>query len=109
MYNKSIYVQQEIELSIIVGKIKEGEKLYSLNEICHIFDIGKTTAMKIVRNLEEDNIIYKKRGLGYFIKPFAEKKLKEKYNRLIINKLNEIKKIADILDINITDQLKKLE
>lgn len=105
---KSTDVQKNIELSIASGKIAEGEKLYSLSEICSLFSVGKTTAMKIVKQMEDENVIYKKRGLGYFVKPFAQINLVNKYSKLIKEQLQQIKEEADLLGIDLIEEIRNV-
>lgn len=70
---KPIYVQiaEWLEGEILSGSIKEDERIYSQYQLAEIFNINPATAAKGLNILAEDDILYKKRGLGMFLSPRA--------------------------------------
>lgn len=70
---KPIYVQiaEWLEGEILSGNIKEEERIYSQYQLAEMFTINPATAAKGLNILAEDDIVYKKRGLGMFISPKA--------------------------------------
>lgn len=66
---KPIYVQiaDWIESEILNGHFKSGEKVYSQYQIAEMYTINPATAAKGLNLLVDENILYKKRGLGMFV------------------------------------------
>ncbi len=77
---KPIYVQisEWLETEIISGNIKSDEKIYSQYQLAEMFNINPATAAKGLNILADDNILYKKRGLGMFVSPSAKEQILEK-------------------------------
>jgi len=67
--DKSIYIQiaETIENEILAGNLKEEEQAPSTNQFAKLYHINPATAGKGLNLLVEDNILYKKRGLGMFV------------------------------------------
>jgi DNA-binding transcriptional regulator YhcF (GntR family) len=74
-----IYMQmrEEIEKAIIKGLIKEDEMIPSIRKLSETYQINQKTAVNAVSELLNDNILYKKRGIGLFVSPGSKNKLKE--------------------------------
>lgn len=68
---KPIYVQiaEWLEGEILRGSIGSDEKIYSQYQLADMFNINPATAAKGLNILADDNILYKKRGLGMFLSP----------------------------------------
>ncbi|QOS92856.1 GntR family transcriptional regulator [Brevibacillus sp. JNUCC-41] len=66
---KPIYVQiaDWIESEILNGHFESGEKVYSQYQIAEMYTINPATAAKGLNLLVDENILYKKRGLGMFV------------------------------------------
>jgi GntR family transcriptional regulator len=66
---KPIYVQiaEWIESEIISGHLKVDEKVYSQYQLAEMYTINPATAAKGLNLLADENILYKKRGLGMFV------------------------------------------
>lgn len=72
-------VQNDLEFKIITGELAPGEKFPPIRDLAEMYDIGTSTAQKIVNNLSSEDIIVKKRGVGFFIKPYVKGKLIDKH------------------------------
>jgi len=70
---KSIYLQisQSIEDDILNGIIAEEESVPSTNQLAKHYSINPATAAKGVSLLAEEGVIYKKRGIGMYVKTGA--------------------------------------
>jgi DNA-binding transcriptional regulator YhcF (GntR family) len=70
---KSIYLQisQSIEDDILNNVIAEEEPVPSTNQLARHYSINPATAAKGVSLLTDDGIIYKKRGIGMYVKTGA--------------------------------------
>lgn len=85
---KPIYVQiaEWLENEIIGGHVRPDEKIYSQYQLSEMFTINPATAAKGLALLAEENILYKKRGLGMFVSPGAKEKVWEKRKNEILKK-----------------------
>ncbi|MCD8501817.1 MAG: GntR family transcriptional regulator [Bacillaceae bacterium] len=92
---KPIYVQiaEWIENEILSGKIESDGKVYSQYQLAEMFNINPATAAKGLNVLADTNILYKKRGLGMFVKKDAKafilSKRKEETLRYMVDDLVE--------------------
>ncbi|MEK4145554.1 GntR family transcriptional regulator [Robertmurraya sp. FSL W8-0741] len=66
---KPIYVQiaEWIETEILNGHFQSDEKVYSQYQLAEMFTINPATAAKGLNLLADEQILYKKRGLGMFV------------------------------------------
>ncbi|WP_338786816.1 GntR family transcriptional regulator [Metabacillus sp. FJAT-53654] len=60
-------IAEKIEESILNGSLTEGDKAPSTNEIASFYQINPATAAKGINQLVEQEILYKKRGIGMFV------------------------------------------
>ncbi|MDF2484669.1 MAG: yvoA [Herbinix sp.] len=49
------------------GKLKEGEKMPTEEEICELFNISRITVRRALDGLQQDGYIYKQQGKGSFV------------------------------------------
>lgn len=72
---KPIYVQiaEWLETEILSESIKMDEKVYSQYQLAEMLNINPATAAKGLNILADENILYKKRGLGMFVSADAKK------------------------------------
>src|SRR5690554_1449555 len=96
-----IYIQiaEMIEDQIVKEIIKEGERVYSTNELAVLLHVNPATARKGLNLLVDEGIIYKKRGVGMFVKEGAVERIKSKrkesfFNDFILTMLQEGEKIG---------------
>ena len=77
---KSIYIQikEMIENDILRDILLEEERVPSTNELAKLYAINPATAAKGVNLLVDEEILYKKRGIGMFVATGAKKKIMEK-------------------------------
>lgn len=60
---------------ILSGTYQEDERIPSVREYAVLLQVNTNTAMKAYDQLARDEIIYNKRGLGYFVMPGAKEKI----------------------------------
>lgn len=77
---KPIFIQiaEQLEDSIFTGIFPEETKIPSTNEIAALLNINPHTVLKGMNLLVDDEIIYKKRGLGMFVREGAVEKIRQK-------------------------------
>lgn len=70
---KPIYIQiaEWLEREILSSSIREEERIYSQYQLADMFNVNPATAAKSLNILADDEIVYKKRGLGMFVSPKA--------------------------------------
>lgn len=73
--NKAIYLQiaDRICDEIILGQYAEEERIPSVREYASIVEVNANTVMRSFDHLQSQEIIYNKRGIGYFVSPGAKK------------------------------------
>lgn len=64
-----IYIQiaKSIKEKIALGQMKPGDKVPSIREIASMYKVNPNTVQRSTQILEEENIIYSKRGIGSFV------------------------------------------
>ena len=108
--NKSIYIQIADLFceNILLKKWKEEERIPSVREIAVDLEVNPNTALRSFIFLEEKEIIYNKRGIGYFVSDGGyNKTLALKKEMFIKNDLPELMKTLKLLNLT-TDDIEKL-
>ena len=104
--NQAIYLQiadQFVE-NIIQKKWKSGERLPSVRETAVEFEVNPNTTMRTFSYLQDQGIIYNKRGLGYFVADDGyEKTMALKKEQFIQEELPTLFKSMELLGLTFTD------
>lgn len=97
---KPIFIQiaEQLEDSIFTGVFAEETKIPSTNEISALLNINPHTVLKGMNLLVDENIIYKKRGLGMFVKEGAVETIRRKrqgqfYEQFVASLIREAEKL----------------
>ena len=104
--DKAIYVQMADRLcdEILAGKYQDDDRIPSVREYSVLLEVNTNTAVKAYDELARANIIYNKRGLGYFVTPGAKKQiLKERKKEFMKNRLPELFRQMQLLGITLED------
>nr|WP_205417558.1 GntR family transcriptional regulator [Paraliobacillus quinghaiensis] len=111
--SKPIYVQiaEWLETEILRDRLKKDEKVYSQYQLAEMFTINPATAAKGLTILVNEEILYKKRGLGMFVTKEAKKIIQNKRKtNLLEEKVIDLVNEANYLEINeqsLIDMIKK--
>ncbi|MEK3889185.1 GntR family transcriptional regulator [Bacillus sp. FSL K6-3431] len=108
--SKPIYVQiaEWIENEVISGAFMNDEKVYSQYQLAEMFNINPATAAKGLNILADEQILYKKRGLGMFVNVGAKEKiLSKRKNETLKGLIQDLVQEADRLSVR-EDELLKL-
>lgn len=72
---KAIYLQiaDRICDEILLGQYQEDERIPSVREYAAIVEVNANTVMRSFDYLQSQDIIYNKRGIGYFVSSGARK------------------------------------
>ena len=97
---KPIFIQiaEQLEDKIFTGVFPEETQVPSTNEISALLSVNPHTVLKGMNILVDEEIIYKKRGLGMFVAEGAVEKIRRKrqsrfYEQYIAALLEEAKKL----------------
>lgn len=98
--SKPIYLQvaEGIEDDILNGVIGEGEQVLSTNQFAAVYGINPATAGKGINMLVDEGVLFKKRGIGMFVKEGAKEYIKKKrkkdfFDEYLSRMLAEAKKL----------------
>ena len=85
--SKSIYLQIAERLSdeILQGKYSEEERMPSVREYAALMEVTVNTALRSFDYLQSQDIIYNKRGLGYFVTQGARNNILESRRKAFLN------------------------
>jgi GntR family transcriptional regulator len=100
---KPIYLQisEWLEREILNGNFESDQKIYSQYQLAEMFTINPATAAKGLTMLVEENILYKKRGLGMFVASNAKENIMNKRKNQTLKRLVvEIVMEAERLDVS---------
>ena len=104
--DKAIYIQMADRLcdEILSGVYKDDDRIPSVREYAVLLEVNTNTAVKAYDELARANIIYNKRGLGYFVTKGAKKQiLKERKNEFMKECLPELFRQMQLLGITLED------
>ncbi len=104
--DKPIYIQMADRLmdEILADKFKDDDRIPSVREYAVLLEVNTNTAVKAYDELSRANVIYNKRGLGYFVTPGAKNQiLKERKKAFMKERLPELFRQMRLLDIDIKD------
>ncbi len=111
--NEMIYVQiaKMIEDDILKGIYLADEQIPSTNEMSKILHINPATAAKGINKLVDENILYKKRGIGMFVsqnsKDIISQKRKDAFCKTYISDMLKEAKTLNISVQEIIDMIDK--
>jgi|TARA_B110000438_G_scaffold297325_1_gene343534 GntR family transcriptional regulator len=101
-------VRDHVVSLIIDGVLKAGDPIPSVRQMAVEGGVNPLTVSKAYQELVDLQIVEKRRGLGMFITPLAQKELlKLEKDKFLKGEWPLILKRADQLNINLTDLLKK--
>ncbi len=87
---------------IIDGEFEETEKVPSENEISQFYNINRATVRKGLQQLLDENLIYKKRGIGMFVKEGAKESLmKERQKQYVQDYIKPLLEEGNRLGLNL--------
>ncbi len=108
--SQTIYMQiaDHISEQILAGQLQAADKIPSVREMATNIAVNPNTVMRTYTYLQEQGIIFNKRGIGYFVTEQALDKTKSMKKEAFIKQyLPMLFKNMDLLDIKFED-LKKM-
>ena len=104
--SKSIYLQiaDRICDEILQGQYKEEERIPSVREYAAMVEVNANTVVRSFDYLQGQDIIYNKRGLGYFVAPGGRERILELRKEVFLrDELPEFFRQLKMLDIPLSD------
>ena len=103
---KPIYLQMADRLcdEILAGKYQDDDRIPSVREYAVMLEVNANTAVKAYDELARENIIYNKRGMGYYVTPGAKQQiLQERKKSFLKEHLPELFRQMRLLGIDRKD------
>lgn len=86
-----LQIAKFIEDEIMVGDIEEESQIPSTTEISKMYTINPATVLKGINLLVDQDVLYKKRGIGMFVKAGARNRIKdqrkETFRKVVVENL----------------------
>lgn len=104
--NKPIYMQivEFCFQKILTNEWLKDERIPSVRELGTMLQVNPNTAMRAFEYMQNENVIYSKRGMGYFVAKDAQIQIsKHQKNEFFDEVLPETFRIMDLLDITIEE------
>ena len=104
--DKPIYIQMADRLcdEILSGVYQDDDRIPSVREYAVLLEVNTNTAVKAYEQLAREEVIYNKRGLGYFVTSGAKKQiLKVRKQEFMKDKLPELFRQMQLLGITLED------
>ena len=112
--NRPIYLQIVDYLieRILHNEWPQGERIPSVRDLGGILEVNPNTVMRAYRDLEEKDVLYNQRGIGFFVSDDAGKRIRKIRKEIFLEEeLPEFYQKMALLDLsveNVTQELIKL-
>ena len=110
--DRAIYMQMAERIcdEILAGKYNADDRIPSVRELAVLLEVNTNTVVKTYELLLQWEVIYTKRGLGYFVTTDALKKIRQTRSSKFMNEnLPELFRQMELLDIPIETVIKEWE
>lgn len=110
--NQSIFLQiaDRICDRILAGEYKADERIPSVRELAVEMEVNPNTVMRSFERLQGNEIIYNKRGLGYYVSPSAGEEIRKmRYAQFMEESLPTLFKEMQLLGVSVDDLSKAYE
>jgi len=110
--NEAIYLQIAAYVSenILLGKWLSEDKIPSVRDLAGELQVNPNTVMRTYEFLQNQEVIYNKRGIGFFVAPASDKKIKNyRKERFLQQELPEFFRTIFLLDISLDELQQRYE
>ena len=104
--NQTIYMQiaDHVSEQILRGELQAGDKIPSVRELAATIEVNPNTVMRTFTYLQDQAIIFNKRGIGYFVSDDAFKITQKMKKEIFIQQyLPDFFKMMDLLKMDLKD------
>jgi GntR family transcriptional regulator len=103
-------IAERIKADVLSGALTADEQVMSTNQYAAFYRINPATAAKAFQQLVDENVLYKKRGIGMFVSPQAREALRAEgwetfFGKVVDPMVAEAKSIG----IPLADVIKRIE
>ena len=77
-------VKYDIELKIITGEYRVGERVPSVRNLSSLYSIGTSTSQSILEKMAQEKTLIMEQGIGYKVNGRAVKRLKDEHLKRVI-------------------------
>lgn len=105
-HNQSIFIQiaDRICDRVLSGEYQEDARIPSVREMAVEMEVNPNTVMRTFERLQANNIIYNKRGIGYFIRPDAKNEIRKmRHNQFMEEVLPAVFKEMLLLGVSLEE------
>jgi GntR family transcriptional regulator len=110
--NEAIYLQiaAYVGENIVLGKWPAEHKIPSVRDLAVELQVNPNTVMRTYEFLQNQEVIYNKRGIGFFVSPDGETRIKEyRKQKFLQQDLPEFFRNIFLLDITLEEIEKRFE
>ena len=110
--SKPIFIQitDQVCNRVLSGEYIADERIPSIRDMAIELEVNLNTVNRAYERLQQEEIIYNKRGIGYFISPDALRKIKSmKHCHFLEEVLPAVFKEMILLDLSIEDMVRAFE
>lgn len=105
-----IQIAEQVYNRVLIGEYTADERIPSIRDLAIELEVNINTVNRSYERLQQEGIIYNKRGIGYFISPDAFQKIKDMKHYQFLNEvLPLVFKEMILLDLNINDLVKAFD
>jgi|SRR5690554_3714782 len=107
--NEAIYLQiaDYVSEHILLGRWLPDEKILSVRELAATLEVNPNTVMRSYEQLQQSEVIYNKRGMGFFVAKDAVVRIKkDQKSRFLKHELPSFFRSIYLLDISM-DEIKE--
>ena len=104
--NQTIYMQiaDHVSEQILKGELQAGDKIPSVRELAATIEVNPNTVMRTFTYLQDQSIIFNKRGIGYFVADDAFKITQKMKKEIFIQQyLPNLFKMMNLLKMDFSD------
>ncbi|HEX2052637.1 MAG TPA: GntR family transcriptional regulator [Actinomycetota bacterium] len=103
-------IADRIRNDVLNGTLKPEEQVMSTTQYAEFYRINPATAAKAFQQLVDEDVIYKRRGVGMFVRPGAPERLQAEFRqRFFSDVVDPMVEQARTVGIPIRDVIKRIE
>lgn len=103
-------IADQITNDIVRGTLQEDEQIMSTNQYAAYYRINPATAAKAFQQLVDEDVLYKRRGIGMFVSPGSrDRLLVARRERFFADVLEPMLSEARAIGIPLRDIIRRLE
>lgn len=101
-------VKYDIELKIITGEYRAGERVPSVRNLSSLYSIGTSTSQTILEKMAQEKTLIMEQGIGYKVNGRAVKRLKDEHIKRVTGILEQACECAETLQVDPVKLVKKI-